>query len=232
MTVRWHLVRAGDVPADDDWLTRREREVVARMTVPKRRADWRLGRWTAKALVSAELGVPAHRVEVRAADDGAPEPYVDGEPVGLSLSLTHRDGIAVAVVAALPIRAGVDLETLERRSDAFVREWLSVDERDTLPAAGEARDVAVLRCWTGKEASAKVLREGLRLDVRHAVVTTAPASSGWQRMAVTWRREAIAHRGWWRHDDIGILAVVTDPPTDEPSMLETGWQPSYEESTM
>ena len=76
--VRWHHARAGEVPADDDWLTAGERAVVAGLAVAKRRADWRLGRWTAKALLDAVLGVPLHRVEVRAADDGAPEPYVDG----------------------------------------------------------------------------------------------------------------------------------------------------------
>ena len=35
-------------------------------------------------------------------------------------------------------------------------------------------------------------------------------------MEVTWRTEGITHHGWWRHDDIGVLAVVTDPPTGRP----------------
>jgi 4'-phosphopantetheinyl transferase len=225
MNVRWHHARGGEVPADDEWLTPNERAVVAGLAVAKRRADWRLGRWTAKALLSAELGVPVDRVEVRAADDGAPEPYVDGGLVGLSLSLSHRDSIAVAAVAPLPTRVGVDLETLETRSDAFVREWLSVDERLALPDAGDARDVAVLRCWTGKEASAKVLREGLRLDVRHAVVVADAASSSWQPMKVTWRTEGITHRGWWRLGDIGVLAVVTDPPVHSRVRLAASCSP-------
>ena len=216
MTARWHHARACEVPTDDEWLTDGERAVVAGLALPKRRADWRLGRWTAKELVSAVLGVPPHRVEVRAADDGAPEPYVDGGMADLSLSVSHRDGVAVSAVARLPTRVGIDLETLETRSDAFVREWLSAEEQAALPPAGTARDLAVLRCWTGKEASAKVLREGLRLDVRQAKVVAGSPVGGWTPMQVTWPTERIVHEGWWRHDDIGVLAVITDPPTGPP----------------
>ncbi len=159
------------------------------------------------------------RVEVRAADDGAPEAFVDGIPTDLSLSLSHRDGVAVAAVAPLPTRVGIDLETLEPRSDAFVREWLSGEEQAALPTAGEARDVGVLCCWTGKEASAKVMREGLRLDVRHAVVAADPSTTHWAPLEVTWRAERVSHRGWWRRDRVGVLAIVTDPPTTHPPVV-------------
>ena len=216
MTVRWYHARAGEVPADDEWLTDHERAVMAGLAVAKRRADWRLGRWTAKTLAASVLGVPPHHVEVRAADDGAPDAFVDGGRAELSLSLSHRDGVAVAAVAPLPVRVGIDLESLEARSDAFVREWLSAEERAALPNEGDARDLRVLCCWTGKEASAKVLREGLRLDVRQATVVAALPAAGWAPMTVTWRTEGIVHRGWWRKDDAAVIAVVTDPPTGPP----------------
>jgi 4'-phosphopantetheinyl transferase len=219
MTLRWHLARAEEVPTDDQWLTDEERAVLARLAVAKRREDWRLGRWTAKSLLGAVLGVPPGRVEVRAAGDGAPDGFVDGEPVGLSLSLSHRDGTAVAAVAASPAKVGIDLELLETRSDAFVREWLSAGEQAGLPSAGKARDLRVLCCWTGKEASAKALREGLRLDVRHAIVVPGPAAPGWVSLRVTWPRDGIDHRGWWRHDDRAVIAVVSDPPTGPPSRV-------------
>jgi 4'-phosphopantetheinyl transferase len=213
----WHQAGAGEVPADDEWLTNSERAVLARLAVAKRRADWRLGRWTAKSLVAAVLGVPVLRVAVRAADDGAPDALVDGAVTGWSLSLSHRDGVAVAAIAPRPTRVGIDLETLETRSDAFVREWLSGDEQATLPSDGQARDLQVLCCWTGKEASAKVLREGLRLDVRQAVVTAGSAADTWTPLEVRWRAEGIAHHGWWLHQHSTVVAVVTDPPTDPPA---------------
>jgi 4'-phosphopantetheinyl transferase len=218
MTVRWHRAEAGDVPLHDGWLTPDERAVVAGLVVAKRREDWRLGRWTAKSLAAAVLDAPLQRLEVRAAEDGAPEVVLDGAPAELSLSLSHRDRVAVAAVVPCPTVVGIDLETLEARSDAFVREWLSDDEQATLPSTGAARDVRVLCSWTGKEASAKVLRGGLRLAVRHAVVrpTEPEGCVTWSPLLVTWVRERVEHHGWWRVDDRSVIAVVTDPPTEPP----------------
>jgi 4'-phosphopantetheinyl transferase len=216
MSATWHRAEAAEVPADDEWLNGSERAVLARLAVAKRRSDWRLGRWTAKSLVAAVLDVPVDSVEVRAAEDGSPDALVDGAATGWSLSLSHRDGVAIAAMTQLPTRVGIDLETLETRSDAFVREWLSSDEQATLPIDRHARDLHVLRCWTGKEASAKVLREGLRLDVRKAVVIASPATEAWSPLEVRWRAEDIAHHGWWRQQDGTVVAVVTDPPTGPP----------------
>jgi 4'-phosphopantetheinyl transferase len=218
MNVRWRLARGEEVPIDDEWLIDEERAVMADLAVPKRRADWRLGRWTAKTLLSAELGVPPGRIEIRAADDGAPDAFVDGDRAEVSLSVSHRDGLAVAAASPLPTTVGIDLETVETRSDAFVREWLAAEEQAQLPSAGAARDVQVLCCWTAKEASAKVLREGLRLDVRDAVVVARPSAPGWSPLEVIWRTEDIAHSGWWRRDDTTVVVVVTDPPSDPPTV--------------
>jgi 4'-phosphopantetheinyl transferase len=221
VTLRWHRSVAGEVPSHDHWLTPSERAVLAGLTVAKRRGDWRLGRWTAKSLVAAVLGVPVDRVEVQAADDGAPEAAVNGTRIDLSLSLSHRDRVAVAAVAPAPTVVGIDVETLESRSDAFVREWLSDDEQAALLSAGATRDARILCSWTGKEASAKVLRGGLRLAVRNAVVTPISPEGGlaWSPLRVTWAREQVEHHGWWRVDERSVIAVVTDPPTDPPIEL-------------
>jgi 4'-phosphopantetheinyl transferase EntD len=191
--VVWHLCRITDVPDDDDWLTHNERIVMSKLAIAKRRADWRLGRWTAKKMLGTEFQVPAGRAEVRAAGDGAPEAFVGGVPSGISLSLSHRDGVAVAAMARPPTTVGIDLETVESRSDAFVRE-----------------------CLSGEEASAKMVREGLRVDVRQAVVVAAPPARTWTPLTVTWRTEARTHRRWWCHDHSRVVAVVTDPPTPAP----------------
>lgn len=54
---------------------------------------------TRKAL--RDLSLPFHEVEVRTADDGAPELWVRGEPAPLSVSLSHDGGVAVAYVVGL-----------------------------------------------------------------------------------------------------------------------------------
>ena len=54
----------------------------------------------------------------------------------------------MAAMARLPTAAGIDLETPEERSEAFVLERLSDEEGATLPGAGQVRD-AVMCSWTG-----------------------------------------------------------------------------------
>src|SRR3954447_17285253 len=117
MAGRWLTRSLGDVPAADEWLSARERAVLAGLRVAKRRDDWRLGRWTAKAALGAG-------VEILAAADGAPEAWREGKRLPVSLSLSHRDGLALAAVAEAPSVVGCDLERLEPRSAGFVLDWL------------------------------------------------------------------------------------------------------------
>ncbi|HEX9888375.1 MAG TPA: 4'-phosphopantetheinyl transferase superfamily protein [Nitriliruptorales bacterium] len=52
---------------------------------------------TRKALGDLRLGF--HDTEIRTGPDGAPHLYVHGRPSGLSVSLSHDAGVAMAVVA-------------------------------------------------------------------------------------------------------------------------------------
>lgn len=51
---------------------------------------------TRKAL--RDLRLPFHAVEVRCAEDGAPQLYLHGRPAPLACSLSHDGGLAMAVV--------------------------------------------------------------------------------------------------------------------------------------
>lgn len=175
----------GQVPAGDGWLGPRERVVQEGLSVAKRRADWRLGRWAAKHAVltgsapsrwrgdlsaPVVLAPPEHLlagVELLAADDGGPEVHADGEPVEVGLSWSHRAGRVVVAAAPAGTNVGVDLEVLEPRSTAFVHEWF--DEREQAWVGDDLIGRANL-LWTAKEAAAKVHRAGLRLDVRALAV--------------------------------------------------------------
>ncbi len=212
MPIGWLTRSSADVPAGDAWLGRRERGVQAALRTPKRREDWRLGRWTAKAALAAWLGAEPARIEVLAAADGAPEAWLDDAPAPVSISLSHRAGRALAAVASAPCVVGCDLELLEPRSPAFVREWLAPQERALDPNLA----------WTAKEAAAKVRREGLRLDVRSAVASLpdGPAEDGWRPLLVDWTREGIATRGWWRLDDGFVMSLAAAPRPPAPCRLD------------
>ncbi len=223
---RWLIRCRADVPAGDGWLGPTERDVLARLRIAPRREAWRLGRWTAKSAASAFLGLPPVRIEILAAPDGAPEVWVGGERAAVSLSLSHRAGRALAVVAAAPAVVGCDLEVVEPRSGAFVREWLAPPEQALVAGlADAARARTVNGLWTAKEAVAKVRREGLRLDVRHAVVDIPPPGPGWRALRVRWDGRTTA--GWWRDEPGWVMAVAGTPAPAQPCPLERaprGWE--------
>jgi 4'-phosphopantetheinyl transferase len=188
---------------DDAWLTEPERETLAALRIPKRRADWRLGRWTAKMLVSALTGAPADRVAILAAADGAPEAFVDGRAAGVCISLSHRAGRAVAVAASAAV--GCDLELVEPRSAAFSEDWLTPSERAW--AAGDALRVNLV--WSAKEAWLKLQREGLRLDPRSAEARPCEGEGDWGPLVISSGRGTT--HGWWRADRGWIMTVVAEP---------------------
>lgn len=215
----WLTRSLADVPDGDDWLGSAEREAAAGLR-GKRLEDWRLGRWTAKAAVATWLGVETGRVEILAAPDGAPEAWLDGRPAALSISLSHRAGRALAAVAPAPATVGCDLELVEPRSDAFVREWLTADEqRLVAPLGGRARAVAANLLWTAKEAAAKVRREGLRLDVRLAAVDLGHSGTGWRPLAVTWP-DGDETAGWWSEAPGWVMTIAGAPAPGVPRRLE------------
>jgi 4'-phosphopantetheinyl transferase len=171
--------------------------------------------------VVAACGADAERIEVLAAGDGAPEAWVDGARLPVSLSLSHRAGRALVVVAAHPAAVGCDLELIEPRSDAFVREWLAPSEQALLASRGASERARVANLlWTAKEAAAKVRREGLRLDVRRAEVLLDAAGGGdWHRFAVRWPDGAPVTSGWWRSEPGWVLTIAGGPALQPPSRL-------------
>jgi 4'-phosphopantetheinyl transferase len=225
----WLSLRAADVPAGEDWLGGHERLVLSGLRMERRRADWRLGRWTAKVAIGAWLSVSPDRIEVLAAPDGAPEAWVDGERATVSISISHRAGRGMAAIADAPWVAGCDLELIEPRSGAFVRQWLAPEEQRLVSTFGEAeRALLVNLIWTAKEAGAKVRREGLRLDVSRAVVTlTATGAHGpgdrwgadqWRELRVDWGDGLSPTAGWWRAEPAWVMVVAGEPSPDVPRL--------------
>jgi 4'-phosphopantetheinyl transferase len=220
----WLIRSLADVPSDNGWLAASELEVLAGLRVAKRRSDWRLGRFTAKAAMAGWLGVAPLRLEIATAPDGAPEARLDGRPARASLSLSHRAGRALAVVGDADAAVGTDLELIEPRSQAFLSDWLTPAEQALVARAGApGRDLVANLLWTAKEAAAKVRREGLRLDVRYAVATPdglGCAIGEWRPLSVTWTDGGGRVTGWWRAEADWVMAVAGEPPPGAPRSLD------------
>ncbi|MGO9960123.1 MAG: 4'-phosphopantetheinyl transferase family protein [Solirubrobacteraceae bacterium] len=234
MDAGWLSRSHAEIPSGEDWLGAGERRALARLVVDKRRADWLLGRFTAKAALAAWLNTAPACPEILAADDGAPEAWLDGIRLPVSLSISHRDGRAMAAVAARPGVVGCDLELLEPRSAAFIREWLAQSEQRALESCDEAQRMVLANLfWAAKEATAKVLRLGLALNVRRAVVSITPEDGPWaalddaSRPPDAWRALRIDWSdgsnppclGWWRAEQRWVMVIAGRPAPAVPREL-------------
>jgi len=174
--------------------------------------------------ISDWTGLPLDGFEVLAAGDGAPEAWADGERLPVSVSISHREDRAVAVLGASPLMAGCDLELIEPRSAAFVRQWFAPAEQELVSSCEETdRALVANLIWTAKEAAAKVRREGLRLDIRAALVSPSGMSrSGggeWRPIRVAWADGTSPVLGWWRSERRWVMTVLSDPAPRPPRLL-------------
>jgi 4'-phosphopantetheinyl transferase len=212
MTIRWLLLSASAMPEGDDWLGAEERNVLAGLRFPKRRAEWRLGRYAAKQAISAFVGVDdLNRIEVTAAEDGAPEAYVDGTKLDSGISISHREGRAVCAIAP-GAQLGCDLEAVEPRTPRFVNDFFTERERvEVEKAAASHRDRLVALTWSAKESALKALRVGLRRDTRSVEVeidALETSEPGWHPLRTRVSPEGRTFEGWWREEEGFVLTVV------------------------
>lgn len=244
MSVVWISQGEEDLPSSPDWLTESERQRAQTMRYTKRRNDYLLGRWTAKYAVARALGWrvdTAHlaAIEIRNVSDGpargAPRAFVGGRAAPLSISMTDRAGWGVCAVLEGEMSLGCDLELVEPRSAAFIRDYLTPGECARVAGATSEDDAHRLAnlIWSAKESALKVLRTGLRRDTRSVDVSVddEPATTGWCRFVVT-AEEGTQFPGWWRRYGNFLLTLAApqrlDPPRSlvEPPSLE-GAVPSH-----
>lgn len=224
----WWLARGADqVPPVGDWLSPAERVRAGGMRYAKRRTDFLLRRWTLKQAVVRVLGWPDDagalaRIEARPAPGGAPLLYLDGRTAGRGVSLTDRAGCAACLVAARSAAIGCDVEVIEPRSEAFVRDYLTDSERRAVQAGGPARDLLANLVWSAKESALKVLGTGLRADTRSVEVTVAeagPAEFSWSPLEVR-TASGVCLPGWWRRSGAFVLTACWPGGGPAPGGLE------------
>jgi len=214
MDIYWFEQSAEDVPAHDHWLSEAELIRLRSMPIPKRRADWRLGRWTAKCAVAARLGRNSptlSEIEIRAVASGAPEVWLGDCSDAFTISLSHREGKALCAVGPPGVVLGCDLEFIEPHSPAFVADYFTANEQILVGNAPEyCKTLAAV--WSAKESALKALRTGLRIDTRSVEVEELDLSDAltWSPLKVREPQGAVFH-GWWRAAGQFVRTLVADP---------------------
>jgi 4'-phosphopantetheinyl transferase len=229
MQARWIEQSQADVPTHDEWLSLAEAERLGRFRVPKRREDWRLGRWTAKHAVAAYLEMSSDpsalaAIEILAAEMGAPEIFIHRKPALVSLSISHREGRSLCAVAPVNTALGCDLEFVEPRVDAFVADYFTAEEQAMVTNCGDTDRFRLLALlWSAKESTLKALRTGLRMDTRSISVELPEGSDSasvvdgepaWRPLRT--RYSGRVFDGWHRCGRHFIRTLIADPASAAP----------------
>lgn len=169
-----------------DLLDPAERARAGELRHARSRAEFVLGRATARLLVAEGWGLDPSAIVFRAVCRTCAGPHGRLEVVTAAgvvhVSVSHSAG-RVAVAAALGVRCGVDLEKIALRGATPPVTALSTVERavfDAVPEAG--RTAAFVRYWTRKEAVLKATGDGLTVPPATLTVSgpaEPPRVLGW-----------------------------------------------------
>ncbi len=221
--VYWLECNGADLPPDNTWLTEEGQFLLRNFRVPKRRNDWRLGRWTAKQAVAAYLHLsPDHKslagIEIRAAEGGAPEVFLPHRPAPVSISISHCNDMAACAVSQAGTALGCDLEAVAPRSDVFVADYFVESEQKLIARSPAShRPWLTTLLWSAKESALKALGEGLRLDTRSVEVRLDPAAADGEWRPLTVLAEGSrSFAGWWRQDQDFVRTLVACPAPNLP----------------
>ncbi|MBP1598324.1 MAG: 4'-phosphopantetheinyl transferase [Acidobacteria bacterium] len=222
----WLARKSDDVPENNDWLSDAERDTLAGFRFPKRRNDWRLGRWTAKQAVCAYQSLKRSdlaSLEIRAAGDGVPEAFSNGTAREVSISISHSSGQGFCVVGPPELSVGCDTEMIQPHEVQFFQDYFTAGEISLLQHSPADRSLVAYLIWCAKESALKALREGLRLDTRSiAIVPDFEQQDGlWHTWTGLCQDSPRTFRGWWRSQDGFIYAMTADQPTSSPVKLST-----------
>jgi 4'-phosphopantetheinyl transferase len=213
-----------DVPEGDDWLCDAERHTLAGLRFAKRRNDWLLGRWTVKQAIRSCLqnDLSLSSLEIRVADNGAPEAFRDDAPGGVSISISHSNNRSLCAVGPPNHAIGCDLEQLEIREESIVTDYFTPEEISLCRRTSESEKALTINLiWSAKESSLKILREGLRRDTRSIRIEPdfKRQEGGWSRWTGFCLETSSIFYGWWRNSEGFVYTLGSTRPNSSPKQI-------------
>ena len=219
---------------DLDFISPLEQERLAGLRFERRRAEWLLGRYTAKQLIAASrhdlAGISLDLLSILNRPGGVPYARVnqDAELAG-SLSISHRDGLAACAWSnEVDEPVGIDLDRVEHRDESFLTDYFTSGEQAFTRALPEnLRDLWITLAWSAKEAVLKVLGVGLRMDTRRVEIRNArslfkpgDAETEWKTVSVACaEKEAGGWHVWWRKRGEFVLTLAVWSQSEQVELI-------------
>ena len=157
----------------------RERASEFRFDDPRRR--YVITRGTLRMLLGAYLHSAPTEIELTTDENQKPRLASQHSAADLHFNVSHSGDLAV-IGFALGCKVGVDVEQLRdvgHLEQIAGRFFHPSEKRDVLAAPAAARNLAFLRCWTGKEAILKALGTGIVGNLAGFQVPIDDDRQGW-----------------------------------------------------
>ena len=217
--VKYRIRFLKDVPGTTDWLHPSELELYASFRFGKRQKDWLLGRWTAKNLLR-DCWFPTHilsEIAVLPGENRAPKVYVNGTTVPCRISISHSQGQSFCATSPEIVQIGCDLEQVEKRSEAFRRDYFTEQElelfqQNRFPLT---EDQFFTLCWSAKEAVMKATRQGMSLHPRKiGVEHISTGNQSWNELRIKNKETQHDYFGRWQLNVEMVYVIVADRSMD------------------
>lgn len=227
--IYWLLQSVSDLPGGDDWLSENERLLLEKMKFPKRRGEWRLGRWAAKRLIASYFKISSctqnapSQIEVLPAENNAPQVFLRKNLLPLKISISHRGDAAFCVLQPQNHPVGCDLEIIEPRSDAFIKDYFTSKEYSiVIRASPKDQPLIANLIWSAKESVLKALEQGLKSDTRSVEIELCEiqGSESWKELSAASAEFKQDFNGWWRVWSKYVLTVFSAMPLKEPLPIQ------------
>jgi len=201
------------------------------MRFPKRRKEWLQGRLASKKLLTLAVpflaGASWDTITIANQPEGAPFVEFQGQRLPLTLSISHREGMAVAAVSETPgIRLGIDLEWVEPHPESFYQDFFTPFEQDMQNRANpERRAWLGTLIWSAKEAVLKALGTGLRLDTRTIeILDYAPTwVDGWGQIKLRIANDSRCNwQGFWLEYGNYLITMAVEGTKNRPVIHQAG----------
>ncbi len=220
----WLTQTSSQIPDADYWMSEQEKEISEKFRVAKRRNDWLLGRWTAKQAIIGyrpEEKLALSSLEIRAAADGAPEPFYEGRPAGLSVSISHSKNRGLCVVGPEGQGIGCDLEWIEQREENFAADYFVPEEISLARRTPVGTEVFETLIWSAKETALKIIRKGLTRDTRTVAVCPEfrEHEGSWNKWTGRCLESSRVFHGWWCTCDGFVYTIASEKITSAPRPL-------------
>lgn len=216
--IYWLKQQQSDLPDHLNWLSTNEQKYLANLRFPRRRDSWILGRWTAKQTLikyHKQLSIPSDlllsEIEISKRESGAPNIKFQDEILALSLSLSHCEDVAVAMISNRKKYIGIDIERIAHRDQNFIEDYFTINEQLWIRTADKFNEnIKSTMLWSAKESVTKALETGLRISTQSIEILSATEQNGegWIEFNATVKDAPTDWQGWWRCEDNFILTMA------------------------